>query len=171
MANYYTHFSMGLDLTPDESTWCARLLGLVADIQLDFSGIGVDTDETDVLAILIELETKHGFGPDIRSTPFIGASFDENFSMFDFQVDGPDLWCYTEGGGSVEALAAFLESFLKRWRPKDGIGFSWADSCSKPHVNSFSGGACWVTVEETHWLTATDWLAKRRGQHYDSPKG
>lgn len=171
MAKYYTRFSMGLDLTPDESTWCARFLALAAELWHEFGGEGVDEGMEGEIELLVKVVGEHLFDISIRDAALIAFVLTDEAGMFNFQIDGPDLWCYTEGKGSVEALAAFLKDFLERWRPEEGAGFSWADTCDEPRVNAFKGGACWVTVEDAHWMTTKGWLDRTRRLHYDSQKG
>jgi hypothetical protein len=45
-------------------------------------------------------------------------------------------------------VTEFLQLYLKKFAPKDVIGFSWAEWCDKPRVNEFGGGCVVVTCAE-----------------------
>lgn len=43
-----------------------------------------------------------------------------------------------------------------------GQGFCWSDSCSKPRIGEFGGGAMWITREGIESMTTNQWLDDMR---------
>jgi len=81
---------------------------------------------------------------------------------YDFQDKG--LWIYFDTSGSIDSVADMLQEFLSVFRPTDIITFCWSDSCSKPRLDAYSGGA--VAVSSKKWIaentyTTAEKLEKR----------
>lgn len=80
----------------------------------------------------------------------------------DFHQGPGYCWIRSEAGsGNIEAVADFCGEFLAEFRPDKWIEFEWANTCSKPRVDSFGGGAVFITATESRWLNTTDWLVKQ----------
>jgi hypothetical protein len=60
----------------------------------------------------------------------------------------------------LEVVTEFLQLYLKKFAPKDVIGFSWAEWCDRPRVNEFGGGVVVVTVTEVVIESTSERLAK-----------
>lgn len=74
--------------------------------------------------------------------------------------DSCSLWIHDDtGGGELDALAEMLQEFLVKFRPDQYITFSWADTCSKPRIDSFGGGAVFITNDDIRWMNTYDWMA------------
>jgi hypothetical protein len=81
---------------------------------------------------------------------------------FDCQVqDANSLWIYADKNGSVEGVAAFLQHLVRKFGLPP-LGFTWASTCSKPRIDAFSGGACWITASHIEYLDTAAWLQRRR---------
>lgn len=78
-----------------------------------------------------------------------------------FEDDGRTLWVYSEDSGTPEDAATLVQEFLGRFRPDDTLGFEWANTCSRPLVEAFGGGAVFVTAEEQRWMGSGHWLAEQ----------
>ena len=76
--------------------------------------------------------------------------------------DGADLWLYAEEGADLDCLVDFLQDFLKENRPDSYLGFEWANTCSKMRLDSFSGGAVFITADKTDWVSTYDFLETNR---------
>ncbi len=74
------------------------------------------------------------------------------------------VWFHEDTNFDVEEAAAVIQSFLKECRPKGSCGFSWALSCSKPRLDEFGGGACFVTAQKVWWHSYNDWLQDKYRQ-------
>ena len=77
---------------------------------------------------------------------------------YDLQSDmsGGEVWIYAEESGSVEAVAEFIQEYLKHFQMDGGVYFSWAETCSKSRVNEFAGGAFLVTREQKFVTVSSD---------------
>lgn len=148
MANNYLQFSLSVPLkTKAELRWVAKTLGALTRL---FDSPG-EFDEKRAGAL----------GP-------LGRRIvEERWDYLDFQFsieptrDDAEgvaaLWVYAEEAGQPEHVAAVLETFLKKFRPREAIAFSWAYTCSKLRVNEFGGGAAVVTSAGTKMLDAQSW--------------
>lgn len=88
---------------------------------------------------------------------------DAQWPQYEFaeDSDGVVLWVHEEEGCDIEDLANLLQQFLSLFRPADSIGFSWADTCSKPRLDSFGGGAVFITAVTQEWVSLWEWLKER----------
>lgn len=131
MANYNTHFSLEVaELTDVEADWIQGQLDLIEA-----------ADETD--------------GP----WPFSG---DEEFSPgFAAELDRErrQLWIHSDDAGTPGDVVNFLQAFLETHRPAEAIGFEWANTCSRPLLDAFGGGAAYVSATETQFINTGQWLA------------
>lgn len=138
MANNYTHFSLAFHLKggAKAKSWIENLLrkadGLAGD----------DTDDEDIL------ETFPNWA-------------DYQCTGFEWNIDGDELFLHDNGGeGNCEAVATFVQAYLKRFDKKGRVGFGFADTCSSPRVDEFGGGACVVTAKKQKWFNTYTWLNK-----------
>ena len=92
-----------------------------------------------------------------RSLDFVGFSWD-------IQKDegGTRLWIYAQESGDVEQVAYFVQLFLKQFAPDGWWTLTWANTCSRPLVGQFSGGALLVTARETFFNDSICWLDAKR---------
>ncbi len=69
------------------------------------------------------------------------------------------MWitAYGDDGGSLDAVANFLQKFLKKFRADEIVTITWADTCSKPRIGEFGGGAVVITAKTQKWMTTYDW--------------
>lgn len=88
-----------------------------------------------------------------------------------FEREGNNLWLYSEELFNPEALAAAVCEFQRRFRAAAPWSFEWAETCSRPCLNEFGGGACVCYRGKAHWLNTgrwvlqmTDRLARRDGR-------
>ncbi len=137
MPNYYTQFSTAIEsLSEDEAAWLKRVLQDTWDLDPDgseYAWLIEQMDETDT---------------DLEGWPSFGHQFKEN-------GDKPYLWVYSEESGNIEHVAGLVQAFLAKFRPDVTVSLEWAETCSKPAVDSFGGGAVVVTATEQHWFTAS----------------
>jgi hypothetical protein len=76
-----------------------------------------------------------------------------------FEDDG-SLWVYSDTSGTPEDAAALVQEFLSRFRPDDVLAFEWANTCSRPRLDAYGGGAVVVTAEEQRWMSSAQWLVE-----------
>jgi hypothetical protein len=80
--------------------------------------------------------------------------------LFEFQ-EGPSLWIYSDGYGQVKGTADFVEAFLGKFRPNECLGFEWANTCDKPRLSAFGGGAVLITGRGQKYVTSYGWLSRK----------
>lgn len=66
-----------------------------------------------------------------------------------------------ECGGDFDALGVIFTEFLKKFRPDQMIVISYSETCSKPAVESFSGGGIVITVYGVKTINARDYLIRK----------
>ena len=69
------------------------------------------------------------------------------------------LLLYAESDGSPSNAAAWVLKFGKALGMKGRWGFCWANSCSRPVINSFGGGAVVIDFEQDRalYLNTATW--------------
>ncbi len=72
------------------------------------------------------------------------------------EQDGIWFWS-EESARGIEKLANILSAFLKRFYPHKCITFCWGDTCSKPRLDGFGGGAVFVTADKIKWMNTYTW--------------
>lgn len=157
MANNYLQFSETLDnLTLKEVEWIRSQLATVREVD----GILYDEDK--------EL-------PDGRNPTYEGLRFLYGIDKRKWNVDDPEwlgfqyqfmdgdttFWVYGEESGNPDAVALFMQKFLKTWRPNDAWGFAYAETCSKMRRGEFGGGAVFVTARSVRYINAGGWLSRQ----------
>lgn len=146
MANYYTHFSSAIqNLTAEERAWCVKRYGELIE--------SIREEEEDAERIAIR-DSLLEAGYELEALP-----------GFDAKDEKDRFWIHTEESGSPTQVAIFLSEFLKKFRPKDAMGFQYADTCSRPLLDSYGGGAMFVTADGFESMHSSDWLCKQENKH------
>ena len=88
--------------------------------------------------------------------------------VFDWKIcDDPEedgrryLWLYAEDHAIVDHVAAFVQAFLRQFRPQAYFQCSYAFSCSRPVPGQFGGGAVFVTATQIRWFSSNAWLTRQ----------
>ena len=93
-----------------------------------------------------------------RSDDKAGADYGECPFSNIYMENEDNLACfYTTEYGDLTEMVHMLEEFVRLFKHKP-IAIQWADTCSKPRPDSFSGGAAIVTDKGTHWFTTGQWI-------------
>jgi hypothetical protein len=83
------------------------------------------------------------------------------FEIDNTDEEGPtELWLYDHEYGNPEDVVKYVTKIGKDLKLKGKWGFSWADTCSKPRLDEFGGGAVVVDLETGHdeWMITYHWL-------------
>jgi hypothetical protein len=72
---------------------------------------------------------------------------------------GRHLWIYADEGGDLDRVAHLVQKFLKTFRISECWSLTWSESCSKPRVGEFGGGALFVTAGEVKWQSSCSFIA------------
>jgi hypothetical protein len=67
-------------------------------------------------------------------------------------LEGPHIWLFSEEGAEPEHVAAFVQEFLKKFRPDGCFSLTWAAFCDKLRVGEFTGGGIFVTAKKVAWF-------------------
>lgn len=76
---------------------------------------------------------------------------------------GTKLWMRDEVSGDPERLIQFVKICAAAFGLKGRWGFQWANTCSKPRVGAYGGGAHVLdlaTGERVAWISTDAWLAR-----------
>lgn len=123
--DFYTELYFTVDeLTPEEIEWMKTTLSIV--------------DATEIQRLLHESNI---------SAPDAGIDEVDSWAFgFEFKDNSLAIECGLSGV-NIDAVAGFLNMFLKKFRPTDEIQFEWANTASRPAADAYGGGACLVTIE------------------------
>ena len=162
MADNYLQFSERLDnLTAEEAAWLEeQLQPIVAYGDREFS-------EDDPAKATLPASDPDFTGPRfLRDDSDFDFSWDVlGFEFAFFDEDTPSaryLWLHADTYGNPEHVAWLIQKFLKRFRPDQCWSLTYANTCSKPRVGEFSGGAVFVTATEIKCQDAGDFVAQER---------
>ncbi|MGE0885431.1 MAG: hypothetical protein AB7P14_17935 [Blastocatellales bacterium] len=148
MANNYTLFSEAISqLNEGERAWCERRLQHLEQAlpTIDENGLG---------------ENGERCAPE--DEPYLNGAAGLGFQWkLDAEPDGNELWMYAEESGNLEHVALFVQEFLAQFRPNEYFTLSWAETCSKPRISEFSGGAIFITAKDIEWHGATAWIGRK----------
>jgi hypothetical protein len=126
MANYYTEFSVELDVLTEENA--NRVY-------------------------------------EIYSNP-IDEEAEEIIVGFELKIDPTSptrVWINSGGeGGDLECVSAFIKQICSQIKLSGKWGFEWANTCSKPRLDAFGGGAVLfdlATGDEAGSIFTHEWLS------------
>lgn len=71
------------------------------------------------------------------------------------------VWFSSDEWGNPDEVALTVQRFLKAHRPNSYFSLTWAETCSKPRIGEFGGGAVFVTANEISWLSTYQWVKKQ----------
>ncbi len=91
----------------------------------------------------------------------------------DFAVvmEDSQVWFHGDPSLNVDCAADVIQRFLKEFRPNGSVGFTWSETCSKPRLDEFGGGACFITAENVEWNSANGWLNEKQTEFAGREKG
>lgn len=133
-------------LTEEEREWWGEVLAILAREPWNNpeGAPGVDAwseepkgIEADVKRIVVE----HG---------------DWGYWGLDAGIQGDELMIWGDEDGNLDVMAAMLQLFLKLYRPKDSIGFTWGWI-----ERGGGGGAMFITAKKISAVSTDDWLAEQ----------
>ncbi|MGO9115646.1 MAG: hypothetical protein ACLP9L_41090 [Thermoguttaceae bacterium] len=165
MADHFQQFSEMLpNLTAEEAAWLEEQLQPI----LVFGDREFCEDDPAIATLPVS-------DPDFTGPRFLrdDPDFDCRYDVRDFEFDFIDdqdngtpptreLWLYADTHGNPEHVAWLIQKFLKRFRPDQCWSLTYANTCSKPRVGEFSGGAVFVTANEIKQQTADDFVQQQR---------
>ena len=128
----------------------------MADYYTHFSCLlDVGTPENAVRA----LELFKGLSKDFKSEEPLYGGF---LASIQPESDGTKIWIRDNGNGDVEGVIEFVKLCAAELALTGRWGFQYADSCSRPRLDGFGGGAHALdlaTGEQLGWIGTDTWLA------------
>ena len=86
--------------------------------------------------------------------------------------DGSVLWIHDDHHGDVENVIAFVLRCAEELDLTGLWGFTYADTCSRPRLDAFGGGAHVIDLgkrKSIGWISAREWLsAALNGEDIDA---
>jgi|GEM_PF-4938599 hypothetical protein len=160
MADYYTQLSFAIsNRNKKEAEWWNKFISNPAHTMAKLFGIEKCQEEWDIeFEYTLESETAEANEKDIdEDSTYLGLG-----AYFEVRKNGKkrSIWIYSEESANVDAIASILQEFLKTCRPEGKIGFSWANNCSRPILDSFSGGYCMVSAKKIVFSELPTWTSK-----------
>ncbi len=138
MADNYLEFSETLDdVTPEEAAWIDQQIS--EDPNVGCPMFLTDCEDRD---------------PDDTDCGFI-YSFEEDDGKRRF-------WAHSDGWGNVNHVVHLVQKFLKRFRRDQCWSLTYANTCSKPRLGEFGGGAVFVTADDIRWDDSYDFIEEQR---------
>jgi len=162
MADNYLQFSETLDnLTAEEKAWLEEQLK-----SIEVYGDREYPEDDPAIALLPASD------PDFTGPRFLrdNPDFESPWGVLGFEYAFQDedtppdryLWLYADMYGQPAHVAWLIQKFLKRFRPDQCWSLTYANTCSKPRVGEFSGGAVFVTANEINWQDAGSFAEQQR---------
>ena len=142
MADYYTNFSLVLDL-PDEAAqkYALNLAQEAADMRF---GEDPPKPPSNFPASLVDVLETWSFDTEAETSP---------------EEKRYGLWLHSSDGG-IDAACAFIQHLLGKFQPVGSVSFEWSCDCSKPRVDAYGGGAAVITARKIKTMNTREWLAK-----------
>ncbi len=159
MAENYLQFSETLNnMTAEEAAWLEDQLQSIAvfgdrEFRKNDPAIATMPNEPDFA------------GPRfLRDDPDFDCSYDVRGFDFAFEdeQDARNLSLYADDYGNPEHVAWLVHKFLKRFRLDQCWSLTYSNTCSKPRVGEFAGGAVFVTANQIKCHAADDWVQQQR---------
>lgn len=149
MANNYSLFSEVIGgLTPEEREWVETVLGIDPD--------DCEPEEWDECVGKLEKLLSLDERADVDFECWPNFRWKIEGSGFGAKVEH-ELWLYSEEGYDGGQVAAFVQGFIRRFRPDFIFSMTCSETCSKPRVGEFGGG--WMVVSKDEVLGGNTWQA------------
>lgn len=79
------------------------------------------------------------------------------------EVDGVWLWIHDDIDGDTNHAVAYVQRLAEELDLTGLWGFTWVQTCSRPRIDAFAGGACVIDLASgdiTASITIDEWLAR-----------
>jgi len=140
MADYFTQFSFVIPVTPEQGNWFTQVHSLAPEL-IGHTEDGevpenIEGPQDVVLAALGLAEKRDG-------DPCLQVVHDNKEGT---------VWVGSEDSGDVDYTADLVQAFLRRFDLDRVISFQWANTCSRPRLDAFGGGALVISRRNADWL-------------------
>ncbi len=147
MADYYTSLSFKLVLSPEQAEYALKLAGLV-DYLAYWDGYEEEDppekDSMEYTALTIHDAGGAGTGCMWETTT---------------RDDGAvELWIHGEENANPCNVADVIQYMLVKFNLDGAVVFEYANTCSKPRLDAYSGGAYIITQEDVIGRHTSTWI-------------
>jgi hypothetical protein len=165
VANNFVQFSEVIpQLRPDEEQWLRHQLEIVSVVDDKEFADGDEPEDDDPDDA--EFRGCRAF----RDMEDYDSSEKDAGFCYEFCTDetaepegwGRHLWIYADECGDLERIAHLVQKFLKQFRPNECWVLTYSETCSRPRVGEFGGGAMFVTAGDIKWQNAYGFIAAER---------
>jgi hypothetical protein len=140
MADYFTKFSFVIPVTPEQGDWFTQVHSLAAELighaEDGKARENIEGSQDVVLAALGLAERRDG-------DPCLQVVHDDKEGT---------VWVASEDSGDVDYTADLVQAFLRRFDLDRVVSFEWANTCSKPRLDAFGGGAVVISRRNADWF-------------------
>jgi hypothetical protein len=141
MADYFTQFSFVIPMTPEQGNWFTQVHALATELighaQDGEARKNIEGSQDIVSAALGLAEKRDG-------DPCLQVVHDDKDSA---------IWVSSEDSGDVDYTADLVQAFLRRFDLDLVVSFEWANTCSKPQLDAFGGGAVVISRRNADWFS------------------
>lgn len=79
--------------------------------------------------------------------------------LWEIEADG--VWVHSDESGDVDALCDVVSRWMQTFGIKEPWTMEWAETCSKPRINEFGGGAAVVYPGSIDFFSTGNWVRNR----------
>ncbi len=97
------------------------------------------------------------------TTPIDDLPLSRGFFLSSSQESPSNLWIHDEGSGDPECVIKFVLLCAEEFDLKGLWGFEYANTCSKPRLDAFGGGAHVIDLgarKSISWISTNEWLCR-----------
>lgn len=167
MANNYLTFSFAIPLdTPEKTEWAKRAVaylnsaGEQENIERLIAIDGFDADAADPGETAPEAHEFDALLPE--------GFAEEEYIGFIATIDEDGIWIYSDESGTPDHVVPLAQEFLLKFDPRGYIAFEWAETCSRPILDQFGGGAIFITATSVQYTNTVSWVNERVKEHEEA---
>ena len=110
-------------------------------------------------ALLLKMLNEDAVKRDETEEPGLGVCY---------KSEGNGIWFQDDAGYvEIEGLCDIFQSWLRAISDETrSVGFEWANTCTKPRLDAFGGGAVFIRKDEVRWLNTGSWLHERKVEEF-----
>ena len=98
---------------------------------------------------------------ELDADPENGAVSEMAFDCIEIDEQDGKIWIRSDENGGAEDAAAIILEIGKELGLKGAHSFEWANTCSKPRLDAFGGGAVRVDFDaQSFSLASSSWIAE-----------
>ena len=100
---------------------------------------------------------------DTATTPIDDLPLSRGFFLSQQEESPNKLWIHDEGSGDPECVIKFVLLCAEKFDLNGLWGFEYANTCSKPRLDAFGGGAHVIDLgarKSLGWISTNEWLCR-----------